>query len=203
VETFQGRARFHKLVGRLKELPLRSLRILGTLDVGSLARLQRLFMNPVVGRILRSQLQKLDLPMRTPQDTIHARNYRREDKTDGVCDCNALIRFKSSEQETKEKVFEIGAIGLRDTVENPSFGTPHRMIRSTYRALGFSPHYLDALLLFGKHPDPIHRVYANPFVGYGLYFPKDPLHLTELVLDAFDLDEIAPTLVTSFVVTSL
>jgi hypothetical protein len=61
-------------------------------------------MNPVVGRILRSQLQKLDLPMRTPQDTIHARNYRREDKTDGVCDCNALIRFKSSEEETKEKV---------------------------------------------------------------------------------------------------
>jgi hypothetical protein len=201
VESWQ--VKVLQALGRLKELSPRSLRIIGTLDAASYTRFQRVLADPILGKTLRSRLEMLDLPIRSPNDTIQARDGGYSDPNDGVCDCSALIRFKSSWQEKEVIACEIGVLGSYDSAEDLAFGTPHRVIQSTDSALGLSPRHLDAPLLFGERPSHQRRVYDNPFVGYGLHFPNDPLHLTELALDHFALREIAPGMFDSFVISSL
>jgi hypothetical protein len=171
-------------------------------------RLCRLLADPNLGKLLRSRLSVLELPM---LDAAETRTPHRNDvsvSTDGVFNCSAKIRFQGQEQspqrspqrslqqsEEQEKSVcrrEISLVGYLFPNDGISYGTPHRIARDFVRTVGVEPRRIVSLTLSGRRSSRNQRdlPLQNSFWSFGLDFPNDPLCLTELALVDFDLRQL-------------
>lgn len=97
--------------------------------------------------------------------------------------------------------------GWHDDDEDLTHGTSHAVVKPLIRAVGVKPRRIDSLSLLGRFKDPHGdieiRTYNNPFVGFALHLPEQPLHLTELILHDFCLSEVSDAMLGSFSLPSL
>jgi hypothetical protein len=108
-----GVGSFKRLLSHLPSIPaLRSLRIVGTLDLNSYRSLVESLTSDDAKKP-RSQLQTLTLPIASPSQTNLVRAHGGARRT--VSDCQILIKFKAQMQHGKKILREIGFAGYSDT----------------------------------------------------------------------------------------
>jgi hypothetical protein len=202
-DTDRGTDLFKLLLARLEELSLESLRFAGDLDGGSYMGLHDLLTSEERGKILRSKLRNLDLPMRPIRENLwpHGYGLLSQDEED-VFDHSAIIRFQPYRQPTKPLTMEISVVGYRDHWRRPPFGTPHNVVRNIIQAIRMKTGCIDELVILGPRQFLPNRL-QNPFHSFGLNVPAKPFWLRKLSLVNLRLLSLPSAMYTSFRITTL
>jgi hypothetical protein len=202
IGTDRGTTLFKLLLARLEELSLESLRFAGDLDGESYMGLHDLLTSER-GKILRSKLRNLDLPIRPIRENRWHHGYGPLSRDeDDVFDHSAVIRFQPYKQPTKPLTREISVVGYRDQLHGPPFGTPHKAVRDIIQAMGMKTGRIDELVILGHHPFPA-NILQNPVDNFGLNVPAKPIWLRKLSLVNLGLLQLPSAMYTSFRIATL
>ena len=204
-DTDRGNTLFRLLLARLAEISPLSLRFVGALDGESYTELYRLLTSEERGKLLRSKLRNLDLPMRPTRETLWRDRYELDTSADdGVFNHSAIIKFQSYKQLASPMTRKISVLGYRHHGLN--FGTPYNAARNIIRTMGIKTRCIDELVVLGRGNPTRDRLAShlqNPFRNFGLHFASKPFWLKELSLVGLNLQQLPSAIYTSFNVTSL
>ncbi|KAI4631396.1 hypothetical protein J4E83_002927 [Alternaria metachromatica] len=206
MDTDRGTSLFKRLLTRLEKLSPVSLRFVGSLNYKSYIGLYSLLTSKERGKILRSKLRNLDLPMRPLRETCRPGHSNSGPfKDGGIFNHSAIIRFQSDKQLEKPLAREISVVGDHDPSQQLDSGTPHSVAQNVIQMMGIQTRSIDELVVIGRHTARDVPAYylQNPFDNFGLHLPSKPFGLRELSLVDLDFRQLTPAIFTSFSITTL